>query len=205
MFVGTTYEFKLMKTLRSLGWHENEIDKYIKYVQKKDFAVQWGRKSLTDSEKSKVYESEFKFESQVEIKKFKTLEDANKRLKQITSSKLWSDLEGKSVYLTSNARLGRRTAGRASSNGNIELAFNALNEYVLIHELAHQTPRSMHHGVQFRINLLKLVSRFMGTESAKILKKEFRARKLRVSHSKPQKPETWIKSYRRMEKMRARI
>ena len=60
----------------------------------------------------------------------------------------------------------------------------------------------MHHGVQFRINLVRLVSRFMGTEAAKELKASFKKKKLKMSISQPRSPESWYKSYKRMEQIR---
>jgi len=200
-----TNHYRLTNELRAdckgLGMDELEIFKYETYWLKKNRVLRTGKKSSVDSEKQKVYESEWAFQKNVNIKKFKDIREAEKRMKQITSSKLWSDLDGKPTSLEHTGRM-KRYAGMAYWTGKIKLANSGLDEYTLIHELAHQTPNAMHHGVQFRINVVKLVSRFMGTDAAKELKAQFKKRKLKLSMSQPRSPESWFKSYKRMEEMR---
>jgi len=183
---------------------ELEIFKYETYWLKKNHVLRTGKKSSVDSEKQKVYESEWAFQKNVNIKKFKDIREAEKRMKQITSSKLWSDLEGRKTALEHTGRM-KRYAGMAYWTGKIKLANSGLDEYTLIHELAHQTPNAMHHGVQFRINVVRLVSRFMGTDAAKELKAQFKKRNLKLSMSQPRSPESWFKSYKRMEEMREKL
>jgi hypothetical protein len=61
----------------------------------------------------------------------------------------------------------------------------------------------MHHDVGFRVDLVKLVSRFLGTQMAKDLKKEFRSRKLKMSVSQNiMSPLKWLEGYNRMAAMR---
>jgi len=55
-----------------------------------------------------------------------------------------------------------------------------MNEYVLLHELAHSSG-NMHHDISFRKDLLRLVSRFIGRDAAKILKEEFKNAGLKMS------------------------
>jgi len=200
-----TNHYRLPNQLRAqckgLGMDELEIFKYETYWLKKNRVLRTGKKSSVDSEKQKVYESEWAFQKNVNIKKFKDIREAEKRMKQITSSKLWSDLDGKPTSLEHTGRM-KRYAGMAYWTGKIKLANSGLNEYTLIHELAHQTPNAMHHGVQFRINVVRLVSRFMGTDAAKELKAQFKKRKLKLSMSQPRSPESWFKSYKRMEQLR---
>lgn len=181
-----------------------EIFKYETYWLKKNQVLRTGKKSSVDSEKQKVYSAEWAFQKKVDIKKFKDIREAEKRMKQITSSKLWSDLDGKSTSLEHTGRM-KRYAGMAYWTGKIKLANSGLDEYTLIHELAHQTPNAMHHGVQFRINVVRLVSRFMGTHAAKELKTSFKKKKLKMSMPQPRSPESWYKSYKRMEEMRKRL
>ncbi len=192
---------QLRAECKGLGMDELEIFKYETYWLKKNHVLRTGKKSSVDSEKQKVYESEWAFQKNVNIKKFKDIRDAEKRMKQITSSKLWSDLEGRKTALEHTGRM-KRYAGMAYWTGKIKLANSGLDEYTLIHELAHQTPNAMHHGVQFRINVVRLVSRFMGTDAAKELKAQFKKRKLKLSMSQPRSPESWFKSYKRMEEIR---
>ena len=203
-----TNHYRLPNQLRDqckgLGMDELEIFKYETYLLKKNHVLRTGKKSSVDSEKQKVYESEWAFQKNVNIKKFKDIRDAEKRMKQITSSKLWSDLEGRKTALEHTGRM-KRYAGMAYWTGKIKLANSGLDEYTLIHELAHQTPNAMHHGVQFRINVVRLVSRFMGTDAAKELKAQFKERKLKMSMPQPRSPESWYKSYKRMEEMREKL
>ena len=189
---------------KSLGMDADEIFKYETYWLKKAYIIRNGKTASIDSEKQKVYSAEWAFQKKIDIKQFKDIREAEKRMKQITSSKLWSDLDGKPTSLEHSGRL-KRYAGMAYWTGKIKLANSGLDEYTLIHELAHQTPNSMHHGVQFRINLVRLVSRFMGTEAAKELKTSFKKKKLKMSMPQPRSPESWFKSYKRMEKMREKL
>ena len=64
----------------------------------------------------------------------------------------------------------------------------------------------MHHDVSFRVTLVKLVSRFLGTDMAKELKKQFRKNKLKMSVGQTIKsPLQWLESYKRMEAMRDKM
>lgn len=189
------------------GMQPHHIEKYAKYYMAKQRAAKGGGRSKTgyrDSDKTKVYRSEWAFQSKVNIHQFENITEAEKRFNQIKKSKLWKDI-GKPCYLVDNRRMGRATAGRAFVGGKIELGTTGMDEYTLLHEMAHQTYNSMHHGVQFRIHLLKLVSRFMGREAAAILKAEFKERKLKLSMPKPRSPASWFKSYQHMENVRERI
>jgi hypothetical protein len=195
----------LIDECKDLGMHPEVIEKYAKYWMQKDRSASNGGRSKTghqDSDKTKVYKSEWAFQSKVKIRQFKNIDEADKRLQQIKKSKLWKQIGGKNVYLVDNRRMGRATAGRAFIGGKIELGTTGQDEYILIHEMAHQTDNSMHHGVQFRIHLLKLVSRFMGRDAAAVLKAEFKERKLKLSMPKPRTPASWFKSYQHIEKVR---
>ena len=189
---------------KSLGMDAEEIFKYETYWLKRLRPHRTGKVASIDSEKQRVYNAECAFQKKVDIKQFKDIREAEKRMKQITSSKLWSDLNGRATSLEHTGRL-KRYAGMAYWTGKIKLANSGLDEYTLLHELAHQTPNAMHHGVQFRINLVRLVSRFMGTHAAKELKTSFKKKKLKMSMPQPRSPESWYKSYKRMEKLRERI
>ena len=189
---------------KSLGMDAEEIFKYETYWLKRLRPHRTGKVASIDSEKQRVYNAEWAFQKKVDIKQFKDIREAEKRMKQITSSKLWSNLNGRATSLEHTGRL-KRYAGMAYWTGKIKLANSGLDEYTLLHELAHQTPNAMHHGVQFRINLVRLVSRFMGTHAAKELKTSFKKKKLKMSMPQPRSPESWYKSYKRMEKLRERI
>jgi len=206
MYIFGSLSKSTIQECRSIGMSSDEIEKYSQYVTRLlNKEKMGGRNGRRDSDQSKVYQSEWAMQRQVNIRQFKTVEAAEKRMNQIQNSKLWEKLAGKKVYLVSNTRMGRATAGRAHYGGKIELGTTGMNEYTLIHEMAHQLPNCMHHSVQFRINLVKLVSRFMGTDVAKILKAEFKERKLKMSVPAPRSPESWFKSYTHMKNVRAKL
>jgi len=98
-----------------------------------------------------------------------------------------------------------RVAGTAGYNGVISLRPNCgTNKHTIPHEIAH-TAGNMHHDVGFRVDLVKSVSRFLGTQMAKDLKKEVRSRKLKMSVSQNiQSPLKWLEGYNRMAAMRAK-
>ena len=79
-----------------------------------------------------------------------------------------------------------------------------MNKWVVLHELAH-TAGHMHHDVPFRQALVKLISRFLGTEVAKELKRQFRQRKVKMTVSQNiQSPEKWLENYNKMAAMRSK-
>jgi len=186
-------------------------EKYSQYLARKQQVKKTGRSngSYRDSNRQKVYQSEWAFQKQVQIKQFDTFKDAERRLKQILNSKLWKELAGgKFVYLEQKRDMGgrSRTAGRAHYGGKIDLCpTHGMDEYTLLHELAHQAG-AMHHDVKFRKILLRLVSRFMGTEAASILKKEMRSRGLKLTlNTSVKSPEDWLKSYLKVSAARSAV
>jgi hypothetical protein len=189
--------------LKEKGWHGEHIMKFLDYVNKKETLIETGRKNgkhSRDSAKSKVYSAEFKYERTYGYgKKFKNLEEAQKYCDKVLASKTWKKISTAGVKNIALAEMtGSRTMGRAWSH-NIDLnRKSGLNQYVLLHEMAHSAG-NMHHDVRFRINLLKLVSRFIGSEQAAYLKACFKEKKLKVTESSNIKsPEVWKKGYDRL-------
>lgn len=210
-FAGHDSVEEINEILAIPGMTMDLAEKYSQYIARKVTVIKTGRSngSYRDSNRQKVYQSEWAFQKQVQIKKFATFKDAERRMKQITNSKLWKDLAGgKFVYLEQKRDMGgrSRTAGRAHWSGKIDLCpTHGMDEYTLLHELAHQAG-AMHHDVKFRKILLRLVSRFMGTEAASILKKEFKARGLKLALNTSMKsPEDWLKSYLRVSAARSAV
>ena len=189
--------------LKEKGWHGETIMKFLDYVNKKETLIETGRKNgkhSRDSAKSKVYSAEFKYERTYGYgKKFKNLKEAQKYCDKVLASKTWKKISTAGVKNIALAEMsGSRTMGRAWSH-NIDLnRISGLNQYVLLHEMAHSAG-NMHHDVRFRINLLKLVSRFIGSEQAAYLKACFKEKKLKVTESSNIKsPEVWKKGYDRL-------
>ena len=198
-----SYQRPVVIDLKSKGWDDDTIMKFLDYVNKKETLIKTGRKNgkySRDSDKSKVYSAEFKYERTYgQGKKFQNLKEAQKYCDKVLASKTWKKISTAGVRNIALAEMsGSRTAGRDWSN-NIDLnRRSGLNQYVLLHEMAHSAG-NMHHDVRFRIALLKMVSRFIGSEHAAYLKACFKEKKLKVTESSNIKsPEVWKKGYERL-------
>ena len=184
------------------------LSKYDDYRARKLQRYRTGRSSSRDSQRRKVYESEWGFRRQYVPKTFKDEKEARNYVKRILRSKLWSEVDeaGKEVTLMVNESNAIRTyAGRAHWDGTLELSKYGMDEYTVLHELAHLAGH-MHHDVGFCQTLLKLVSRFMGREPAKILRSEMKSRRVKiVLNTKIKEPEDWLRDYQRMQKVRSAV
>ena len=194
------------------GVMNNDLaNKYANYFQKKSRAIRTGRlqASGVDSGRSKVYSAEFAVQRKYPDSSVNLSEKETTRyFKRIIKSKTYQNLCGSNGRTNPTLRFMKasanpRVAGTAGYNGVISLRPNCgTNKYTLLHELAH-TAGNMHHDIGFRVDLVKLVSRFLGTDMAKDLKKEFRSRKLKMSVSQNiQSPLKWLESYQKMAAMR---
>jgi predicted metal-dependent hydrolase len=193
------------------GTPEHYYNEYLRNHAKKQNKGSRGK----DSERQKTYEAEWRYQANHGSgREFTDINEVQKYVDKITKSKTYSKLvaEGSSIErLFTNNRVkvatkyrntGRGTAGRATQ-GHITLDTKVgMNEYTVLHELAHCVGH-WHHGRSFRKCLLKLVSRFMSAADAQFLKEEFKAGKLSVGNArKPMTFDQWIASKNRMEKMR---
>lgn len=193
---------KIEDQLYREGWQEEVINKYRDYFLKKSVQALTGRTTSTDANRTKTYRAEWAFQSKVKSKTFETSADARRYMKKVLASKTWEKIgQGRKAQLVVR-KMGSKTAGRAQY-GQIELcADKGMDEYTLLHELAH-VAGNMHHDVSFRTTLLKLVSRFMGVEPAKILKQCFKDQKLKMNVSTTIKaPSEWLVAYEKMSKIR---
>ena len=196
---------------RNAGYETNLIQGYIDYLQKQKMVHNKGTYGK-DSEKTKTYKCEWAFQREYQVKQFDTVRQAQKRCDQITKSALWAKLrdeKDRNIYPISvnpkQRNTGRNTAGWARGNTITLDLICGLDEYTLIHEMAHCLG-NWHHGRSFRRDLLKLVSRFMGRDAATILKSKFKEKKLACGE--PRKPmgfEQWVEAKKRMSKMRSAI
>lgn len=193
------------------GTPEHYYNEYLRNHAKKQNKGARGK----DSERQKTYEAEWRYQANHGSgREFTDINEVQKYVDKITKSKTYSKLvaEGSNIerLFTSNRvkvatkyrNTGRGTAGRATQ-GHITLDTKVgMNEYTVLHELAHCVGH-WHHGRSFRQCLLKLVSRFMSAADAQFLKEEFKAGKLSVGNArKPMTFDQWIASKNRMEKMR---
>lgn len=159
----------------------------------------------SDTEKTKTYKSEWSFQDKCKtIKEFSNISEAQKYAEKVCNSKTWLKLIEERNRKFSDVRVvqkqrstGRGTAGWASGNKITLDQIAGLDEYTLLHEMAHCLG-NWHHGRSFRRDLLKLVSRFMGTEPAKMLKTEFK--KYKLACGEPRKPlsyDQWMAAKKR--------
>lgn len=188
--------------------------RYETYLLKHKAKQNRGAKHSRDTEKTKTYRAEWSFQSRAEIPDFKDLKEAQKFAKKLYKSKTWIKLWQKSVeedvgkifngqpQVVGMARRSKTMSG-CTDGMTVKLCpTSGLNKYVLLHELAHCLGH-MHHGRSFRQCVLSLVGAFMGAKEKKILKEEFKKKKLACGEPrKPMSYENWVASVRRMEKIR---
>ena len=186
--------------------------KYADYWSKKQKAIKTGRlqNSYVDSGRNKVYKSEWATEAKFpECKQSMSEKEITKFFKRVVKSKTYQTLSEKgnsnpSLEFMKTVNYNARIAGQATY-GKIRLQPSCgMNKWVVLHELAH-TAGHMHHDVPFRQALVKLISRFLGTEVAKELKRQFRARKVKMTVSQViMSPEKWLDNYNKMATLRAK-
>ena len=213
----------VVKALQGENWDNEEIQKSLDYLNRKHMLINTGRKHgkySRDSDRSKVYNAEFKYERTYGMGlQFANIAMAQKYCDKILASATWKKMSkgrvSENLAITLGTMRGSRIAGRAwgpsywghhielnTTRGLDDLPIG-LNQYVLFHELAHCVG-NMHHDTEFRIDLLKLVSRFIGKEQATYLKKCFKEKKLKLSiNRKVMAPEQWRKMSQRISKARS--
>jgi putative metallohydrolase (TIGR04338 family) len=200
------------------GTPEYYYNQYLREHQVKQNKGERGR----DTERTKTYRAEWalydtngygrEFDSIAEVQKY-----VNKVTKSKTYRKLWQEayesrkekdfgaiFRGTQVSVAPKKRNGAGNAGIAyvEQNHIVLDTHTGMNEYTVLHELAHCVGHP-HHGRSFRRTVVKLTSRFMGTEAANALKVEFKQRKL--PYGEPRKPKTfdqWMAAKARMENIR---
>lgn len=188
---------------------------YKTYLLKQSRKQNKGAGHTQDSERLKTYQSEWAYQRRVEIPQFKDIKEAQKFAKKIYKSKTWQKLWNQGIegdvtrLFASNPKVvqkerssGRGTAGHTNGYTVTLDSIAGFDAYTLIHELTHCLGH-MHHGRSFRKTLLSMVGVFLGAEHKKILKEEFKNRKLAFGEArKPLSYEQWMAARERMEKMR---
>ena len=188
--------------------------RYETYLLKHKAKQNRGAKYSRDTEKLKTYKSEWAFQSRAESPDFKNLTDAQNFANKLYKSKTWIKLWKKSVeedvgkifsgqpQVVGMSRRSKTMSGYTNGTTVTLCPTTGMNKYVLLHELAHCLGH-MHHGRSFRQCVLSLVGAFMGAKEKKILKEEFKKKKLACGEPrKPMSYENWVASVRRMEKVR---
>ena len=212
-FVGTVDAHEAYKMALATGKMNNELaNKYANYVGKKLKQQKTGRlqNSYVDSGKNKVYKSEWATERKFpEVKQSMTEKEITKFFKRVVKSKTYQTLSEKgnsnpTLEFMKTVNWNARIAGQATY-GKVRLQPSCgMNKWVVLHELAH-TAGHMHHDLPFRQCLVKLISRFLGVEVAKELKRQFRKNKVKMTVSQTIKsPEKWLQDYNKMAALRAK-
>ena len=212
-FVGTVDAHEAYKMALATNKMGNDLaNKYANYVSKKLKQQKTGRlqNSYVDSGKNKVYKSEWATERKFpECKQSMTEKEITKFFKRVVKSKTYQTLSEKgnsnpTLEFMKTVNYNARIAGQATY-GKIRLQPSCgMNKWVVLHELAH-TAGHMHHDLPFRQALVKLISRFLGTEVAKELKRQFREHKVKMTVSQTIKsPEKWLEDYNKMAALRAK-
>ena len=191
-------------------------NKYANYWSKKQKVIKTGKANFKDAGRQKTYNAEFAAIAEYRNKypndvKFKYLDwkQTQKYFKKIAKSKTYKLLcikqdaskPGVGMPTLEKAHFRGRTAGQATYYGAMRLAETNC-PYTIVHEFAHLCG-NMHNDIGFRRDVIKLSSRFLGTEFAKMLKGQFKKSKLKITVSQHiMTPEKWIESVMRMEKIR---
>ena len=200
------------------GTPAHQYNEYLREHQVKQNKGARGR----DSERLKTYRAEWAFhETNGYGIEFESIEQVQKYINKITKSKtyrkLWQEayesrkekdfgaiFRGTQVSVSAKQRNGAGNAGLAyvEQNRIVLDTKTGMNEYTVLHELAHCVGHP-HHGRSFRRTLVKLTSRFMGTAAANALKVEFKERNLPYGDArKPKTFDQWMAAKIRMESIR---
>ena len=145
MLVYETRFKPIVRELEAAGWSDNKITMYLKYRSKREKTLKSNRSCYSDSTKSKVYKAEWAYEKiHGRGIQFKSYDEARSYLKRILKSKLWKDLckggarGSLNVEIIEKRNVRRSATAGVSYGSRIQLDRNhGLNQYVLIHELAH--------------------------------------------------------------------
>ena len=188
MFNSSTDAYQAASKIMS---HEY-ANKYANYWSKKNKTIKSGKANFKDSGRQKTYNAEFAAIAEYRAKypndvKFKRLnwKQSERYFKKIAKSKTYQALcvkEDASRYgrldpALELAHFRGATAGQATWYGTMRLQQNNC-PYTIIHEFAHLCG-NMHHDIGFRRDVIKLSSRFLGTEFAKMLKGQLKKAKLK--------------------------
>ena len=200
------------------GTPEYKYNEYLREHQNKQNKGERGR----DSERTKTYRAEWDFYSTNGYgREFENIAEVQKYINKVTKSKtyikLWQEayesrknkdfgaiFRGTQVSVSAKQRNGAGNAGLAyvEENRIVLDTKTGMNEYTVLHELAHCVGHP-HHGRSFRRTIMKLTSRFMGTDAANALKVEFKERKLPYGDArKPKTFDQWMAAKARMKSIR---
>jgi hypothetical protein len=185
--------------------------KYVAYCEKFERKKRTGgRSAFKDADQSRVYRAERKARAAwkkagISVKEFSGYKAARDMTDRVLKSKLWKEMAGHRVKITEKKDMGHRSAvaGLAWHN-EIQLCPRyGLNMATLLHELAHSAGHT-NHSITFRKAHVKLVSRFIGQQAAKIMKEAYKEEGLKmiVRQRAMMTPSEWLEKHDKMALLR---
>lgn len=203
-------------------YHQSPQDKYNEYLRQHQIKQNKGERGR-DTERTKTYRAEWMFyDTNGYGREFGSIQEVQEYVTKVCNSKTYAKMWMEAYESRKEKDFGAifrgtkvRVSAKESRNGsgNAGLAYveenrivldtrNGMNEYTVLHELAHCVGHA-HHGRSFRQTVLRLTSRFMGSAAATALKKEFKKRKLPYGEArKPKTFDQWMAAKARMENIR---
>lgn len=180
-------------------------EKYLQYWKRQTDKVRFGG-DLTwkDRGQSAVYRAEGRFMMAYRAEGHTMLKFDNIQMAQDYANRVAVKMGKTPVEIRPMVR--RRRASGVAFWSHIELSKYGMNEYILLHELAHHYG-AMNHGRGFRKVLLDMVEMFMGEEARTLLKSKFDQLNLKTTKkAKPKPPATfdqWLIKYQWIQKARS--
>jgi len=206
---------EIYQQLLADGADKDHALKYCEYLERKRKQKFRGRttNARKDSFKTKTYKAEWAFENVYKkFGKWRTFKDgaeAQKYADKVVNSSVWKQIKSELCFADAGVavkaqKMNGRTAGMAWMDRIVLCSRTGLNEYTLLHELAH-VAGYMHHDLSFRQALIALVKRFMGREAAKHLKAAFKAQGLQMQQKSTEMTfEQYVARVQRLEAARAK-
>jgi hypothetical protein len=161
--------------------------------------------SARDSQREKVYRAEREVftERPTEFKTRRGLEGRVNRVAQSPTAKKLRTEFGLGPKRHIGVALGRAHSRSTSYGGHIRFSRTSMCEWVMLHELSHElAPYGAQHHWPFAYVYLKLISRFMGRETAAKLKAAFKRNGVRF---RPKRTRTLTPEQRQAAAERLRL
>jgi len=183
---------------------------YLEKVYQKNILAQMGKTTFKDSRQSKTYEAEAIFNHVHGRGKLFTIDEAQSFVEKVFNSWIWQECQRKTSVSPKAPRVEFIPHfGKSVFDTTVAMAYfdkivttqRGLNEYIMLHELAHCNGHR-NHDVMFRITLVKFVSEFMSYELGKELERAFKqvGLTMRQAKEKDAKPfDKWYAGYLRAQ------
>lgn len=174
---------------------------YTLYASKHRRKIRYHNKGshiIRDSEKSKTYlaESSVEKDKEMHYNVYLTKEEAENFVSKIVKSKFWDKHGTGRVKVEWMKDMGVHASMVGyGTRGMIKLAPSCVTKLAILHELTH-VAGYYNHGRGFRAFQIKIISRFLGRETAGKLKKAYKEAKLSITPvGKTLDYDKWIERY----------